>query len=87
LAEALFQISEKKPYPEQVYRIDGNYVILRSRERGKMDEQGFASQKEAIAKYLLQVKRGETFRAWIEGSKAALLKEGRLEYTRDLKDL
>jgi len=87
LAEVLFQISEKKPYPDQVYRIDGNYVILRFRERGKIDEQGFASQKEAIARNLLQVKKGETFRVWIEGGKAALLKAGRLEYTRDLKDL
>jgi hypothetical protein len=31
--------------------------------------------------------RGETFRSWIEGSKAALLKEGRLKFTRDFKDL
>ena len=29
LTEALFQISEKKPYPEQVIPIEGNYVIVR----------------------------------------------------------
>ncbi|MBU2054464.1 MAG: SurA N-terminal domain-containing protein [Proteobacteria bacterium] len=87
LTEALFEISEKKPYPKKVFPVEGNYVLVRFRERGKADDKGFASQKEAIAKYLLQVKKGETFRSWIEGSKAALLKEGRLELTKELKDL
>ena len=87
LTEALFQISEKKPYPDQVYPVDGNYAIIRFKGRDKGDDKGFASQKDAIAKYLLQAKRGETFRSWIEGSKAALLKEGRLKFTRDFKDL
>ncbi|MFH1910655.1 MAG: SurA N-terminal domain-containing protein [Pseudomonadota bacterium] len=87
LTEALFQISEKKPYPDQVYPADGNYAIIRFKGRDKGDDKGFASQKDAIAKYLLQAKRDETFRSWIEGSKAALLKEGRLEFTRDFKDL
>ena len=87
LTEVLFQISEKHPYPEQVYLIDGNYALIRFKERGKVDEKGFASQKDAIVKYLLQTERTETFRSWIEGSKAALLKEGRLKFTRDFKDL
>ena len=87
LTEALFQISEKKPYPDQVYPVDGNYAIIRFKGRDKGDDKGFALQKDAIAKYLLQAKRGETFRSWIEGSKAALLKEGRLKFTRDFKDL
>jgi hypothetical protein len=87
LTEALFQISEKKPYPDQVYPVEGNYAIIRFKGSDKGDDKGFASQKDAIAKYLLQAKRGETFRSWIEGSKAALLKEGRLKFTRDFKDL
>ena len=87
LTEALFQISEKKPYPEQAFLVDGNYVIVRFKERGKVDNEAFAKQKDAIAQYLKRAKKGEVVKAWIEGSKAALIKEGRLEYTRDLKDL
>lgn len=87
LAEALFTISEKKPYPEQVFPVEGNYIIVRFKGKGKMNDAEFATQKEAIAKYMEQQKRNETVRAWIEGSKAALIKEGRLEYTRDFKDL
>jgi peptidyl-prolyl cis-trans isomerase D len=87
LTEALFQISEKKPYPEQVHPVDGNYVIVRFKERGKLDGTEFASQKDAIVRYLKQTKQSEVLRAWIEGSKAALIKDGRLQFTRDVKDL
>jgi peptidyl-prolyl cis-trans isomerase D len=87
LTEALFQISEKKPYPEQTYLVDGNYVILRFKQRGSVDDAEFASQKNAIANYLVRTKKTETVKAWIEGSKAALVKEGRLEFTRDFNDL
>jgi peptidyl-prolyl cis-trans isomerase D len=87
LTEALFQLSEKKPYPEQAYLINGNYVILRFKEKGSVDDSGFASQKNAIENYLVRTKKTETIKAWIEGSKTALIKEGRLEFTRDFKDL
>ena len=87
LTEALFEISEKKPYPEQVFPIDGNYVIIRFEERGKLDDKEFASRKDAVVQYLKQVKQGEVLKDWIEGSKAALIKDGRLEFTRDVKDL
>ncbi len=87
LTEALFQISGKKPYPGQAYLIDGNYVIIRFKEWGKLNDSEFAAQKDNIAKYLVQQKKTETVKAWIEGSKAALIKEGRLKFTRDFKDL
>jgi peptidyl-prolyl cis-trans isomerase D len=87
LTEALFQLSAKKPYPEQPYPVEGNYVIVRFKEAGKINDADFAAQKDPITKYLGQQKKSETFRAWIEGSKAALIKEGRLEFTRDFKDL
>jgi len=87
LAEALYQLSEKKPYPERVLAIDGSYAIVRFKERGKLDEKEFAAQKASIVQYLKGVRQGEVFKAWIEGSKAALLKDGRLQYMRDLKDL
>lgn len=87
LAEALFMISEKKPYTDQAYPVEGQYVILRFKERGSVDDAEFASRKNEIANQLLQMKRREAVMAWIEGSKAAMIKEGRLEFTRDVKDL
>jgi peptidyl-prolyl cis-trans isomerase D len=87
LTEALFQVSEKKPYPEQAYWVDGNYVILKFKARGKVDDAEFASQKNAIAGYLVRTKKAEAVKSWIEGSKAALVKDGRLEFTKDFKDM
>jgi peptidyl-prolyl cis-trans isomerase D len=87
LTEALYQVSEKKPYPEQAFPVEGDYVIIRLKERGKTNDAEFSAQKDAIVKYLQQQKQSETVKAWIEGSKAALIKEGRLKYTRDFKDL
>jgi peptidyl-prolyl cis-trans isomerase D len=87
LTEALFLLSEKKPYPEAPYLVGGNYVVVRFKQRGKVDDAGFAAQKESIAEYLLRSKKGEAVKAWIEGSKAAMIKAGRLEYTKDVKDL
>jgi peptidyl-prolyl cis-trans isomerase D len=87
LAEALIQIAEKKPYPEQAYWVDGNYVIFKFKARGKVDDTEFATQKDAIIQYLARTKKAETIKAWIEGSKAVLVKDGSLEFTRDFKDL
>lgn len=87
LTEALFQISEKKPYPDKTYAVAGNYVILRFKGRGSVDNAEFESQKNAIADHLMKTKKKEVVMAWIEGSKAAMIKEGRIEFTRDFKDL
>jgi len=94
LTGALYQISEKKPYPEQVYPIDGNYVIVRFKERGKLDDSEFASRKDAVVQYVKQLKQDEVLKAWIEGSKAALIKgwpvavhAGRKRSVAGLRDL
>lgn len=87
LTEALFQVSEKKPYPDQVFVVNENYVLFRFKERGSVDDTEFASQKEAITGYLLRTKKAEMIKHWIEGSKASLVKEGRIVFTRDFKDL
>ena len=87
LAEALFQITEKNPYPAQVLPVEGDYVIIRYKAKGKLDDKEFASQKDAVAQYLKKTKQDGVLKAWIEGTKAALIKDGRLELTRDVKDL
>jgi peptidyl-prolyl cis-trans isomerase D len=87
LTEALFQISEKKPYPGQVYPIDANYVIVRFKEREKINDTELAGQKDAIGRNLKRMKQNEAVKAWVEGSKAALIKDGRLKLTREVKDL
>jgi len=47
----------------------------------------FAEQQSMLKAALLQAKRAETLRFWIEALKGKMLKEGRLKYLKDAKEL
>ncbi|HLA28766.1 MAG TPA: peptidylprolyl isomerase [Syntrophales bacterium] len=85
MSDALVQLSEAKPYPDKVFRIDDNFVISRFKERGKLDEGDFQAQKGELKKIFKKLKDNETINAWIEGVKNSLVKEGRLKITKDIK--
>ncbi|MGO9138655.1 MAG: SurA N-terminal domain-containing protein [Syntrophales bacterium] len=84
---ALFQLSEKNPYPDSVYDINGNVVIVKFKERGKLDLENFEAKKAAIGVQLLRVKKNEVTVSWIMKNKEAMIKEGRLKFTKDIKDI
>ena len=49
LNEIFFQISEKKPYPDKVVNIGGNFVIIQFKEREKPNDRGdFEAKKESL---------------------------------------
>jgi len=87
LSDALFQISEKKPYAERAFVIDGQYLIIYFKERGAIDESDFLSKKDALKKHLLRIKKAEMIRSWIDAHKAAMIKEGQLKFKKDSKNL
>lgn len=87
LTDALAQISEARPYPDKVLQNSDNYLIIRYKEREKLDEKDFQSQKEELKKRFLEVKKTETIDTWIEGIKMSLTKEGRLKITKEIKDI
>jgi peptidyl-prolyl cis-trans isomerase D len=87
LTEALVQLSTQKPYPDKIYFINGVYAVVVLKERSKAEEGDFTAQKDAIVQYLSQSQKTEVFKAWLAGSKAELIKKGRLEIMSDSKDL
>jgi peptidyl-prolyl cis-trans isomerase D len=87
LAEALFQISEKKPYPDSVVEMGERLVLIRFKARQAASDAQFAGQKDALRGALLTAKRNEAVRSWLEETRKAMIKSGRLEITKDLKDL
>ena len=87
MSTALFQLSEKHPYPDTVYDIKGNFVIVKFKERGKLDLKDFEAKKVAIGTQLLRVKKSEVIVSWIMKNKEAMIKEGRLKFTKDIKDI
>jgi peptidyl-prolyl cis-trans isomerase D len=87
IMKILFQLSAKKPYGEEVIFMNGGYFLIEFRERAQSDRQIPPEQREQLKKVYLDLKRNEVIQAWMEESKSALIKEGRLKITKDLKDL
>ncbi|MDQ1278357.1 MAG: peptidyl-prolyl cis-trans isomerase [Thermodesulfobacteriota bacterium] len=87
IMKTLFQLSAKKPYGEEVIFINGDYFLVEFRERAQSDRQLPPEQQEQLKKVYLNLKRNEVIQAWMEESKNALIKAGRLKITKDLKDL
>lgn len=87
LSDALFQLSEKKPYAERSFLVGGHYLIIRFKERGAIDNNDFATKKDMLKNQLLRVKKMEAIRSWIDGNKASMIKEGQLVFKKDIKDI
>lgn len=87
LRRALFQLSGKKPYADQVFDVDGAFLLIEFKERSKVDDGEFAKQKAGLKEALLRIKKSEAIQSWMEATKAAMVKEGRIKYNKDLKEL
>ena len=87
MSSVLFQLSEKHPYPDTVYDIKGNVIIVKFKEREKLDLKDFEAKKAAIGTLLLRLKKNEVTISWITKNKEAMIKEGRLKFTKDIKDI
>jgi peptidyl-prolyl cis-trans isomerase D len=86
LAQAVFQLSERKPYPDQVFSVDGNDVIIRFKGR-KLEGGDYESQKRGIAQFLLRFKERLYFQSWIAETKEALLKEGKIKISEEFEKM
>jgi peptidyl-prolyl cis-trans isomerase D len=87
LTEALWGLSAKKPAAEKAFPVEGRFILVSLKARSPIDFSAFASQKEELRGALLQMKRREVIRTWIEGIKTAMQKDGRLKISRDIKEL
>ena len=87
LSEALYLLSPEKPYPERVFEAGGNIVILKLRGTEPVNEGAYTAQKDGLKKLAMTMKRSETVRSWLQENKASLVREGRLKFTREIKDL
>ena len=87
LNNALLPLSERNPYPDNVYFINGSFVIVKFKERGKLDVKDFETKKAALKNVLLKLKKNEHMLLWLESNKEALKNEGKLKFTKDIKDI
>lgn len=87
LSAVVYELTDKKPSPERVYNVDGKYAVLQLKERARLDGRDFAANRENLRSSLLLIRRNEVVQSWIEGTKAAMIKSGKLKVNKDIKDL
>ncbi|MGD0279987.1 MAG: SurA N-terminal domain-containing protein [Smithella sp.] len=85
--DVLFQLSANKPYAEKPLFINDAYFILKLKDVIKPDEKDFETQKAMYKKILLSMKRQEALQTWLEGNKAAMIKEKRVKIKKTAEDL
>jgi peptidyl-prolyl cis-trans isomerase D len=86
-AEVLFQLSPNKPYAEKPLFINNAYVILKLKDVSKLEGKDFEAKKDQYKKILISIKRDEAMQTWLEGNKAAMIKEKRIKIKKQVEDL
>ena len=86
-AEALLQLSVNKPYAEKPLLINNDYFIIKLKDMSKLDEKDFEAKKDMYKKILISIKREEAWQTWLEGNKAAMIKEKRIRIKKQVEDL
>lgn len=85
--EVLLSLSLMRPYPEKPLTINNTYVIFKLKEISALDMKDFEAKKEIYRKVAMNLKKEEAMKSWLEGNKAAMIKEKRLKIKKDVKDL
>lgn len=87
IQEAMFQISDKSPYPEGPLNMGDDSVIIRFKALEPASVADFEAKKQALKLALLRMKRATAVSSWLKDTKAALIKDGRLKIYKEVKDL
>jgi peptidyl-prolyl cis-trans isomerase D len=82
IAEAAFQLTDKKQFPENVLKGSKGYYVIQFKDRKISDPENFSKEKEAIKNRLLAQKKSDIFDALLAQLKSRseiTIKEGFLE--------
>jgi peptidyl-prolyl cis-trans isomerase D len=82
IAEAAFQLTDKKQFPENVIKGSKGYYVIQFKDKKISDPENFAKEKEEIKKKLLAQKKSSIFDALLAKIKSRseiTIKEGFLE--------
>lgn len=85
--EGLLEISTSNPYPDRVFLVDGNHIIMRFKGEGTLDEKDWTAKKDVTKNALIRQKGDGYFIAWLEGIKEEMVDTGRLKILRNAEDL
>jgi hypothetical protein len=69
LIQEAFTLTPEKPFPQKVYSNGPAYFLVALKEREEVDQEQFLSENETKREQLMQQKRDERARLWLEGLK------------------
>jgi peptidyl-prolyl cis-trans isomerase D len=88
LINAVFQLSEKSPYPSEVYATsDGTIIIPRFKDRKSVEDGSWEKQKDMMKIILLKAKEAESFQAWLKDVRETMEKEGKIKMSDNVQKL
>ncbi|MDT8317336.1 MAG: SurA N-terminal domain-containing protein [bacterium] len=78
-----FELSSEAPLPSKTYKVGDDIFIIRFREKKEADAEAFEKEKDLFKSKLLEQRREEVYRRWLQDTK----KRADLVYHEDYKDL
>ena len=88
LLNAVFQLSEKSPYPSEVYTTDdGTSIIPRFKDLKRIDDGSWEKQKGMMRVILLRAKETEAFQSWLRDVRETMEKDGKIKMSENVKKL
>ena len=84
---SLLEISAGSPYPDDVFFVDGRYIVIGFKGEGTLDEKEWNEKKDSVKAALLRKKGEDHFLAWLEGAREDMMKTGRLKILKNVEDL
>ncbi len=90
-SEQLFPIinllNPQRRVAERPITVEDGYLVVELKDWVTPRPEAFAEKKEVTKAALLQAKKAEVLRFWIDALKGEMLKDGRLKYHKDVKEL
>jgi len=87
ISDSLLPLTANAPYPEKPFVIENNAYVIRFLASGNIDLADYEARKDNLKNGLLRFKQEDVIRSWLEANKAAMIKDGRLKISKDVKDL
>ena len=62
-------MTQNNPYAEEVFQVNDNFFVIKLKKKEGIDNDKFTSEKDAFKEAILERKKGDIFRIWLEGLK------------------
>jgi len=84
---ALFELSGEGPFPNRLFLVDGNYVIIKFQGKSMPDEEDWNAKKDTLKQDILKMKEELYIVAWMERIRETMISTGRLKILKEVEDL